>query len=122
MLRREFLRAAATVGVVASALPSNLQAENAKSDVKPKLQFNSDGTFKIVQITDTHYRNDKDFAFESVKLIAETIAAEKPQLVVYTGDIVVGGDIYKGWDDILSPCIEGATAWAVAIKTSLISG
>jgi hypothetical protein len=115
MLRREFLKSAATIGVVASGVVSTLRADDAVSNPKSKLQFTDNGTFKIVQITDTHYRTDKDFSKESVKLIAETIEAEKPQLVVYTGDIVVSVDIYKGWDDILSPCIESKTAWAVVL-------
>jgi hypothetical protein len=124
MLRREFLQGAAAVGAVVSAFPldTNTRADsavdnsgNSVSDSKPQLRFTGNGTFKIAQITDTHYRTDKDFAEESIKLIAETIEAEKPQWVVYTGDIVVGGDIYQGWDHILSPCIESKTPWAVVL-------
>ncbi|MDR1479840.1 MAG: metallophosphoesterase family protein [Planctomycetaceae bacterium] len=122
MLRRDFLKSAATIGAVASVLPQTLPAEeklpaseSKLSSPKPQLQFTDNGTFKIVQITDTHYRTDKDFSKESIKLIAETIEAEKPQLVIYTGDIVVSVNIYKGWDDILSPCIESKTAWAVVL-------
>ncbi|MDR2346709.1 MAG: metallophosphoesterase [Planctomycetaceae bacterium] len=118
MLRRDFLKTAAAIGAAASSVSSVstiLHAESADDYIKPKLQFTDNGTFKIAQITDTHYRNDKDFARESIKLIAETIEAEKPQLVVYTGDIVVSVNIYKGWDDILSPCIESKTPWAVVL-------
>ncbi|MDR1486258.1 MAG: metallophosphoesterase [Planctomycetaceae bacterium] len=115
MLRRDFLKTTAVAGVAATVSSQMLQADETTTALKPKLQFTENGTFKIAQFTDTHYRTDKDFSKESVKLIAETIEAEKPQLVVYTGDIVVSVNIYKGWDDILSPCIESKTAWAVVL-------
>ncbi|MDR1053130.1 MAG: hypothetical protein LBL39_03050, partial [Planctomycetaceae bacterium] len=65
MLRREFLKSAAAIGVVASGAASTLRADDAVSSPKSKLQFTDNGTFKIVQITDTHYRTDKDFSKES---------------------------------------------------------
>ena len=80
------------------------------------LQFTNDGKFKIVQFTDTHYRTDrKILCIESVRLIEEVLDAEKPQLAVYTGDIVVAGKIKKGWNDILAPCIERKIPHAVVL-------
>ncbi|MDR2762738.1 MAG: metallophosphoesterase family protein [Planctomycetaceae bacterium] len=115
MLRRDFFKTAAIAGVVTSGLNLISKGEDEKSMSKPKLQFDNNGIFKIAQITDTHYCTDKNFSKESIKLIAETIEAEKPHLVVYTGDIVVSANIYNGWDDILSPCIESKTTWAVVL-------
>lgn len=80
---------------------------------KPALQFPEESGFKIAQFTDTHYIAENETAKASLDLIAETLDAEKPQLVVFTGDIVVGGDIMKGWDEILAPVIERQTPWAV---------
>ncbi|MDR0610444.1 MAG: metallophosphoesterase family protein [Planctomycetaceae bacterium] len=120
MKRREFLTTAATVSTVAAAFSNSLLHADeitfvpTKKDTE-KLRFKEDGTFKIAQITDTHYRTNAGIAKESVNLIAEIIEMEKPQLVVYTGDIVVQGDIYKGWDDILRPCVESKTPWAVVL-------
>ena len=80
------------------------------------LQFTDSGKFKIVQFTDTHYRTDKRYdCVEAVRLIEETLDAEKPQLAVYTGDIVVAGKIRKGWQDILAPCIERKIPHAVVL-------
>lgn len=56
---------------------------------KPELRFGKDGSFKIVQFTDTHIRTtlEKDAA-AVYALIDEIIAAENPDLVVLTGDNV----------------------------------
>jgi len=80
------------------------------------LQFTDDGKFKIVQFTDTHYRTDKkEHCIESVRLIEEILDAEKPQLAVFTGDIVVAGKTKKGWNGILAPCIERRIPHAVVL-------
>jgi hypothetical protein len=124
MRRRDFLTTAATVGVTATAFSNQVfQATETVADPIEKksvrLCFKEDGTFKIAQFTDTHYRIDsKIIAIESVRLIEETLDAEKPQLVVYTGDIVANkkkftGNITQGWDDILAPCIERKIPYAV---------
>ncbi|MDR0870474.1 MAG: metallophosphoesterase family protein [Planctomycetaceae bacterium] len=119
MKRRDFLHCSATAVAAASfVFPlSVVRADEAPKTSAVKLQFSEDGTFKIAQFTDTHYRSDKkDIAFESVKLIAETLEAEKPQLAVFTGDIVVHDpDTKRGWDDILSPCIEQKIPFAVVL-------
>jgi len=110
--RRTFLKAAAFSGT--GLLTAGMKAQEKKDT--PLLRFSDSGTFKIAQFTDTHYRTDKlDIAKESVRLIEEIIDTEKPQLVVYTGDIVVRGDIYQGWDDILAPSINSQTPWAVVL-------
>jgi hypothetical protein len=124
MRRREFLTTAATVGGVAATALSNSVINATETNSIPdkksiKLCFNDNGSFKIAQFTDTHYRvNQKDIAIESVRLIEETLDTEKPQLVVYTGDIVTNktkfvGNITQGWDDILAPCIERKIPYAV---------
>jgi hypothetical protein len=122
MRRRDFLTTAAIGAASMTALPNpagNIRAEEPAvvpaENKAEKLRFTENGTFKIVQFTDTHYRTDKDFSKESVKLIAETLEAEKPQLAVYTGDIVVSVNIRQGWDEILAPCIEHQVSWAVVL-------
>ncbi len=53
-----------------------------------ELKFDENGKFKIVQFTDLHIRwQDKrsDIAFECMK---NTIEAERPDLIVITGDII----------------------------------
>jgi predicted MPP superfamily phosphohydrolase len=124
MRRRDFLTTAATVSVAATAFSNSvfhatetvaIPVEKNRCDYVSK----NDGTFKIAQFTDTHYHiSSKMIAIESVRLIEKTLDAEKPQLVVYTGDIVANkmkfvGNITRGWDDILAPCIEREIPYVV---------
>ncbi len=99
--------------ILLPVLCSLLLATMVAAQETPSLRFDGQGLFKIVQFTDTHYIAGNETAKASVDLVAETLDAEKPQLVVFTGDIVVGGDIMKGWDEILSPVMERKTPWAV---------
>jgi hypothetical protein len=57
------------------------------SGQKNILRFNQDGEFKIVQFTDTHLQNSVSELV--LQLIDEIIEAERPDLVVITGDIIV---------------------------------
>lgn len=71
-----------------------------------QLKFNVDKTFKLVQFTDIHYVANKEASKMSLKMINETLDAEKPNLVVFTGDIVVGAPTAQGWDEILETVIS----------------
>ena len=65
------------------------------SGQKANLRFNQNGEYKIVQFTDTHIQNSVS---ESVfELIREIVEAEKPDLVVFTGDICLQDTV----DDLL---------------------
>lgn len=56
---------------------------------KPRLTFADDGSFKIVQFTDTHIRTTlPEDAAAVYALMDEVIDVEKPDLVVLTGDNV----------------------------------
>ena len=61
---------------------------------KSILKFNTDGNFKIVQFTDTHYKVD-DQANSQVALdrMNEVLDAEKPDFVIFTGDVVVSNEL-----------------------------
>lgn len=82
---------------------------------KPVLKF-CGKTFKIVQFTDIHWmtgdknsqKNDSTF-----RVINEILDKEKPDFVVYTGDVVVSEDAYKGWDECLAPVILRKIPYAV---------
>ncbi len=55
---------------------------------KQALKFNANGEFKILQFTDTHINTDDKQNLKSLEIIETVIANEKPDLVVFTGDIV----------------------------------
>lgn len=76
------------------------------------LTFNKKGQFKIVQFTDIHYvPNDRnsDVALDLIKNVMEQ---EKPDFVVFTGDLVFGKPVKKCFDDVLNIVIKYNTPWA----------
>ena len=75
-----------------------LQAGQAQ---KPTLKFNKDGKFKIVQFTDVHYIHGSPKSAISVERINEILDAEKPDLVLFTGDVIYGEPAEKGMRTIL---------------------
>jgi hypothetical protein len=75
----------------------------------------NNGKFKIVQFTDIHYRASNPVAKESLQLIEEVLAAEKPDLVALTGDIVTMKPCFEGWDDILNTIEKFNVPWAAVL-------
>ena len=59
------------------------------------MHFNSDGKFKIMQITDI--QEIPKVSPDTLKLINAALESEKPDLAVFTGDQIKGyGVSYKG--------------------------
>lgn len=79
---------------------------------KRELRFRQDGTFKVMQLTDIHYTDDDETDHDSVRQIREWIAAEKPDLVMVTGDAVYGTDNLKNIGKAMAPLIEAGVPWS----------
>ena len=62
----------------------------------PKLKFDGKGEFKILQFTDIHYIYGKEASEVAIDCINKVIEAEKPDLIVITGDIIFGKPAYEG--------------------------
>ncbi|CDW83053.1 metallophosphoesterase [Stylonychia lemnae] len=60
-----------------------------------QLQYNKNGKFKIVQLTDIHFGETDSKDRRSQDVIRTVIELEQPDLVVVTGDVVSGYE----WDD-----------------------
>ena len=82
---------------------------------KPELKFGADKTFKIVQFTDVHWiYNDSrsDIAGERMN---EVLDAEKPDFVIYTGDLIFGKpakeSLLKALEPVISRKIPFAVTW-----------
>lgn len=82
---------------------------------KPNLSFNSEGKFKIVQFTDIHYKTGTEGSARSLRLMKQVLDTEKPDLVVFTGDIITCSPQKQGWDDVLSVVIDHQTPYAVVL-------
>lgn len=65
------------------------------------LKFNANGKFKIVQFTDVHYIADDSRSAVAAERIEEVMDAERPDLVVFTGDVIYGKPAEKGMRTVL---------------------
>lgn len=61
--------------------------------MKRSLSFQQDGTFKIVQFTDIHWKDGRAEDRRSRKLMESVLDAEQPDLVVFTGDIIYSAPV-----------------------------
>lgn len=71
-------------------------------NAQQSLQFNKDGKFKIVQFTDVHYIHNNPKSAISIERINEVLDAEKPDLVLFTGDVIYGQPAEEGMRTILN--------------------
>ncbi|WP_133464782.1 metallophosphoesterase family protein [Sunxiuqinia elliptica] len=75
-----------------------------------------DQKFKIIQFTDLHYvHSDKHKAQNdsTIELMRLLIEEEKPDLVVFTGDVVVSSPALEGWDRVTQPMTKLQVPFAV---------
>lgn len=82
---------------------------------QPVLRFKNH-KFKIVQFTDLHLINGKEYAQKNdstYMLMRNIIAKEKPDFVVLTGDIVVSGGAAQIWHEVVQPMTEAHVPFAV---------
>lgn len=80
-----------------------------------QLKFNADKTFKIVQLTDIHWiagDTNSDIAGENISHILDE---EKPDLVIYTGDLIYGSPVKEGLRCALEPCVSRGIPFAVTL-------
>lgn len=86
-----------------------------KAQNNSQLEFNNDGEFKIVQFTDTHI-NQKDEDISLVlNVINKVIKLEKPDLVVFTGDIVTENNPKDAYTEIADLLQSYHTNWVVVL-------
>ncbi len=79
------------------------------------LAFNRQGQFTVVQFTDIHYRAGVNHSASSITMMEATLDEVKPDLVVFTGDIVVSKPSKKGWDEVLDVVISRGIPYLVTL-------
>ena len=80
-----------------------------------KLSFKKDGTFKIVQFTDMHYMHGNPKSDTTLTLIPRILDTEKPDMVIFTGDIITGRPVREGWDAVTKFVIDRKIPFAVTL-------
>lgn len=99
--------------------PTQARSENrsaqqpAQPCIEPSLKFRSDGGFRIVQFTDIHYKSNHEASAEGLLKLGALLDRMKPDLVFFTGDIVVDSLAPQGWKAALNLAIERRIPWAV---------
>ncbi|MDR1500118.1 MAG: metallophosphoesterase [Tannerellaceae bacterium] len=79
------------------------------------LAFNGNGKFRIVQFADIHYKTGEESSIRTIAMMNRILDAEKPDLVVFTGDNVISNPQQAGWDEILDPAIARGIPHAVTL-------
>jgi len=82
---------------------------------KPGLKFKKDGKFRIVQLTDIHHVVNNPYSKEVLSGLSNLLDSVRPDLVFFTGDIVVSKEMHKGWDEVLGMVISRQIPWAVVL-------
>uniref|UniRef100_A0A803NUM0 Calcineurin-like phosphoesterase domain-containing protein n=1 Tax=Cannabis sativa TaxID=3483 RepID=A0A803NUM0_CANSA len=116
-----------------SLLPTGaLAADPNKTHQQKKLRFGSNGVFKILQVADMHFADGKsspclDVLPNQVKgcsdlntsaFIHRMILAEKPNLIVFTGDNIFGfdaTDAVKSLNAAFAPAIASNIPWTAIL-------
>ncbi|MEG1664594.1 MAG: metallophosphoesterase family protein [Mucinivorans sp.] len=70
------------------------------------LKFGTDNKFKIVQFTDVHYQFGNPKSAVAIELITEVLEREKPNFVVFTGDVVFAKPAIEGLKEVFAPLLE----------------
>lgn len=121
MKRRTFLKDAAWASVLAAAAPSLAACSSAENTDKNKfslaatLPYRADGTFTVVQFTDTHYITGDPRSERALECVKEAVEGVRPDLVIHTGDIVFGKPDLQSAREILTPLADSGIPWAVAL-------
>ena len=91
-------KAISVVLAVILAFGALLTAGAADTNAAEKLQFNADGNFRIMQISDI--QDGTLLTPATKKFIKEVVVAEKPDLIVLTGDNISAGSATLGTEAV----------------------
>ncbi len=92
-------------GILVYLLPAQAQ--------QPVLQYNANAKFKIVQFTDVHYIHEDPRSNIAIERINEVLDTEKPDLVMFTGDVIYGKPAEAGLRHVLKQVSDRKIPFAV---------
>ena len=85
------------------------------SRVAAKFDYREDGTFTVLQITDTHFICGDSRSDPCMACVKESIEAVRPDLIIHTGDIIFARPALEALKTILAPVSESGIPFAVAL-------
>ncbi len=80
---------------------------------QPELKFNKEGKFKIVQFTDVHMKYGNPASDVAIERMNEVLEAEKPDLVIFTGDMVWSKPAAEGLRRVMEPVVAHKVPFGV---------
>ncbi|RAP76608.1 metallophosphoesterase family protein [Paenibacillus montanisoli] len=81
-----------------------------------RLAFRENNSFVIVQFTDVHWRDGDELDQKSRLLMDDILDAEQPDLVVFTGDTIMGlntDDPIRAFNEAVAVAEDRGIAWAL---------
>jgi len=100
------------------------------SHVSSTLHFNNDGSFKILQVSDEHFRDGEDSecsdvaadfgkcsALNTTYFLSRVLDSENPDLVIFTGDLIDWKSSDAKWslDQVTNEVIKRNIYWAAVL-------
>ncbi|KAK9280504.1 hypothetical protein L1049_014196 [Liquidambar formosana] len=120
------------VPICVFAVSADSYSSSSSSTAKQHLQFGENGEFKILQVADMHYADGKttpcvdllptQFAscsdLNTTAFVHRMILAEKPHLIVFTGDNIFGFDATDAVTSLnaaFAPAVSSNIPWAAVL-------
>lgn len=85
------------------------------ANTKTVLKFGENGKLKILQFTDIHYQYNSYRSDSALVMMKAAVDAEKPGLVVLTGDVVCSENTKKAWLALSKIFVDAKVPWAVVL-------
>ena len=120
MDRRSFIKGSILAGIAGVAATDGysedcfMPSDAMRQVLDKQLYFKEDGTFKILQITDTHYIAGDPRSKRALDNVNQMLDLEKPDLVIHTGDVIFGKPAEASVREILQPMVDRKIPFAVA--------
>ena len=111
MISAALVLAAAFMGTIVPAYGQKSDAPR----IAKELHYRKDGKFKILQFADTHYISGDPRSERSLNNVIEMLDTEKPDFVIFTGDVIFGSPAEASAREILQPLVDRKIPFAVAL-------
>ena len=85
------------------------------SGIARDFRYKDDGTFKVLQLTDTHVIFDNPKSERAYENVDKMLTLEQPDLVIHTGDIIFGRPAEEGLRKVLGIIADHKIPFAVAL-------